>query len=197
MIKLKNLMKNRAYVIFGMTGAGKSFAVSAVCQKLNLRRIQNTTTRPQRGPEDTEYNFTTAEKFLEDQGRYVAVRAYETFIEAVPKTHYYGVDKLELDKGGILITDFEGYKELLQRDSDLVGIYIYADKTTRTARAALREGYKPEEFERRNKDDSQKFKIEEIVELGKKNNVYLLENNLDTDINDLVDKICEIIKMYK
>lgn len=181
---------NRVFVLFGMTGAGKSFIAHHLMERFGLRRIKNTTTRPQRGESDNEYNFTSEDKFLQDEGRYVAVRAYDTYIEDTPKRHYYGVDKLELEKGGILITDFVGFKELLERDNDLVGIYIYADKTTRMIRSALREGFKVEEFERRNKDDYEKFKIEEIVDVGRGHNVYLVENNLEND----VDKLCERIK---
>jgi len=186
----------KTFVLFGMTGAGKTYAASIVGNKLGLRRIKNTTTRPQRSEKDDEYNFVTEKSFLEATGRYVAVRGYDTFIEDQPKRHYYGVDKFELEKGGLLITDFEGFKELLERDSSLVGIYIYSDKITRQTRSALREGFKPDEFERRNKDDSAKFRIEDIIEVGRNNSVYVVENNLDTDSEDLIDKITTIIKNH-
>ena len=189
--------KNRVFVLFGMTGAGKSFIAHHLMEKFGLRRIKNTTTRPQRGESDNEYNFTSEDKFLQDEGRYVAVRAYDTYIEDTPKRHYYGVDKLELEKGGILITDFVGFKELLERDNDLVGIYIYVDKTTRMTRSALREGFKVEEFERRNKDDYEKFKIEEIVDVGRSHNVYLVENNLESDVDKLCERIQGIIKNHQ
>lgn len=188
---------SKTFVLFGKTGAGKSYIASAISTELGMRRIKNTTTRPQRGVDDNEYNFVKEEDFLKDgDSRYVAVRGYNTLIEDTPKTHYYGVDKLELEKGGLLITDFEGFKELLERDNELVGIYIYSNKTTRQARARLREGYKPEEFERRNADDSDKFKIEEIVEVGKNYHVYIVENNLDTRLDALCDKISMIIKNH-
>lgn len=188
---------NRVFVLFGMTGAGKSFIAHHLMEKFNLRRIKNTTTRPQRGENDNEYNFTSEDKFLQDEGRYVAVRAYDTFIEDTPKRHYYGVDKLELQKGGILITDFVGFKELLERDKDLVGIYIYGDKTTRMSRSALRDGFKIEEFERRNNDDYEKFKIEEIVDVGRSHNVYIVENNLESDVDKLCERIQGIIKNFQ
>lgn len=188
---------SKTFVLFGKTGAGKSFIASALSQELGMRRIKNTTTRPQRGANDDEYNFVKEEDFLKDgDSRYVAIRGYHTLIEDTPKTHYYGVDKIELEKGGLLITDFEGFKELLKRDSSLVGIYIYSNKTTRKARISLRDGFKPEEFERRNADDSDKFKLEEIVELGKNNSVYIVNNNLDTRIDALCDTITMIIKNH-
>lgn len=189
---------SKTFVLFGMTGAGKTYVASLLHDKLGLRRIKNTTTRPKRSDKDIEYNFVSEKDFLEDGGsRYVAIREYHTFIEDTPKTHYYGVDKNEMEKGGLIITDFVGFKELLSRNSEVIGIYIYADKTTRQLRSALREGYKVEEFERRNKDDSPFFKIEDIIAVGIDYPVYVVENDLDTSSEDLYNKIEMIVNNHK
>lgn len=184
----------RVYVLFGMTGAGKSFIASRLNKLTGTRRIKNTTTRPKRGEADNEYNFTTSESFLLDKGRYVATRAYHTLIEDHPQTHYYGVDKLELEKGGILITDFEGLKELIEREYDVVGIYIYSSPETRLTRSIVRPSFKMEEFNRRNRDDLEKFKLEDIIELGKKHPIHIIENNLDTNVDNICAKIAQIMK---
>lgn len=184
----------KVYVLFGMTGAGKSFIASRIAKMTGIRRIKNTTTQPKRSDIDNEYNFTTSDSFLMDKGRYVATRAYHTLIEDHPQTHYYGVDKLELEKGGILITDFEGLKELIQRNYDVVGIYIYSSPETRLTRSMVRSGFKMEEFNRRNRDDLEKFKLEDIIELGKTHPIYIIENNLTTNIETICNKINNIMK---
>lgn len=186
--------KNKpVYVIFGMTGAGKSAVSDIISRKLKMKRLKNTTTRPQRGPEDVEYNFSTEDSFTRDTGRYIAVRRYLTLIEDIEKYHYYGVDKIELEKGGLLITDFDGFKELLERDLNVIGIYLYADTETRLERAKKRDGFKLEEFERRNSDDLTKFNLKNIITLGKSNPIYIIDNSGNSDLNDVCKKVEMII----
>lgn len=186
--------KNKpVYVIFGMTGAGKSAVSDIISRKLKMNRLKNTTTRPQRGPEDVEYNFSTEDSFTRDTGRYIAVRRYLTLIEDIEKYHYYGVDKIELEKGGLLITDFDGFKELLERDLNVIGIYLYADTETRLERAKKRDGFKLEEFERRNIDDLTKFNLKDIITLGKSNQIYIIDNSGNSDLNDVCKKVEMII----
>lgn len=195
---LKNSQTNPVFVLFGMTGAGKTAVSSEVSNRLKLDKLKNTTTRPQRGLEDTEYNFSSNEDFEKDyeQGRYIAVRKYLTLIEDVEKHHYYGVDKIELAKGGLLITDFEGFKELLERDLNVVGIYIHADTKTRLERAKMREGFKKAEFDRRNADDLLKFDLKEIINLGTNNEIYIIDNSGDASLVDVCDKVDMIIRNY-
>lgn len=181
-----------------MTGAGKTAISSEISNRLKLGKLKNTTTRPQRGPEDTEYNFSSNEDFEKDyeQGRYIAVRKYLTLIEDVEKHHYYGVDKIELAKGGLLITDFEGFKELIERDLNVVGIYIHADTKTRLERAKMREGFKKAEFDRRNADDLLKFDLKEIINLGTDNEIYIIDNSGDASLVDVCDKVDIIVRNY-
>lgn len=176
-----------------MTGAGKSAVSDIISRKLKMNRLKNTTTRPQRGPEDVEYNFSTEDSFTRDTGRYIAVRRYLTLIEDIEKYHYYGVDKIELEKGGLLITDFDGFKELLERDLNVIGIYLYADTETRLERAKKRDGFKLEEFERRNIDDLTKFNLKDIITLGKSNQIYIIDNSGNSDLNDVCKKVEMII----
>lgn len=187
----------KVFVLLGKAGAGKTLVASRLSHKLGIRKIKNTTTRPKRSELDREYNFTTNDSFTKDDGRYIAVRRYKTLIEDVPKYHYYGVDRLEIEKGGLLITDFDGFKELLERKLDVVGIYIYSSPETRLARSIQREGFKHDEFARRAKDDDLKFKLEEIIEVGKEHPVYIVENNLTTSIDEVCDKVEIIINNYK
>lgn len=185
------------YVLLGMTGAGKSTIARVISRSLHLERLKTTTTRPKRDDEDNEYNFAKEEDFLRDHGRYIAVRQYNTFIEDEPKSHFYAVDKLEIEKGGLLITDFDGFKELCERGDDVLGIYIYADKLTRLNRAKKRTGFKEAEFIRRNLDDENKFSINRIVELGKKFPIYIVGNSENTDLKSAITRVEEIIKEHK
>lgn len=187
----------KVFVLLGKAGAGKTLVATRLSQKLGIRKIKNTTTRPRRSELDREYNFTTNDSFTKDDGRYIAVRRYKTLIEDRPKYHYYGVDRLEIEKGGLLITDFEGFKELLERNLDVVGIYLYSSPETRYARSAQRDGFKLEEFTRRAEDDDLKFKLEEIIEVGKTHPVYIVENNLSTSVDEVCDKVQVIIDNYK
>lgn len=189
-------MKSKTiYVVFGMTGAGKTTLVDHITDNMNIKRIKTTTTRPQRSAVDNEYKFATNDGFEQDQGRYIAVRKYYTLLEDVPQYHYYGVDKNELEQGGVMITDFEGLKELLMRRDDVVGIYLYADTKTRRERAKNRPGFKSNEFDRRNKDDKKKFPIAQIIKLGTTYPIYILDN---TDgIENALDRIDLIINNHK
>ena len=184
------------YVLLGMTGAGKSSIARVISRSLKLERLKTTTTRPKRDEEDNEYNFAKEEDFLQDHGRYIAIRQYNTLIEDEPKSHFYAVDKLEIEKGGLLITDFDGFKELCERGDDVVGIYIYADRLTRLNRSKKRAGFKEEEFGRRNLDDESKFSINRIVELGKKYPIYIVGNSENTDLKSAITRVEQIIKEH-
>lgn len=189
-------MKSKTiYVVFGMTGAGKTTLVNHITDNMNIKRIKTTTTRPQRSAVDNEYKFATNDSFEQDNGRYIAVRKYYTLLEDVPQYHYYGVDKNELEQGGVMITDFEGLKELLMRRDDVVGIYLHVDTKTRRERAQNRPGFKANEFDRRNNDDKKKFPISQIIKLGTTYPIYILDN---TDgIENAIDKIDLIINNHK
>lgn len=188
---------NQLFVIIGMTGAGKSTIARQVCKNLGLPRIKTTTTRPKRSDSDNEYLFTTEEALLKDIGRYIGVREYNTFIEDTPKKHYYAVDKLALEAGtAVLITDFDGYKEICEHTSNVVGIYIHADKEIRYRRASKREGFKPEEFWRRDADDQKKFAIEKLVSWGKNHPLYIVNNSEDETLVSVISKTEGIIAKY-
>jgi len=190
---------NQLFVIIGMTGAGKSTIARQVCKNLGLARIKTTTTRPKRSDSDNEYIFTSEEELLKDvgRGRYLGVREYHTYIEDVPKKHYYAVDKLALESGtALLITDFDGYKEICQHMNNVVGIYIHADKDIRYRRASKRAGFKPEEFWRRDGDDHQKFAIEKLVNWGKTHPLYIVNNSEDETLVSVISKTEAIIEKY-
>ena len=178
------------FVLIGMTGAGKSTVSSFITDKLGVKRIKTTTTRPQRDAKDTEYVFTTADQFLKEEGRYLAVRKYRALLEGAPKDYYYGVDGNSLGNGGLLITDFDGLQALVERNIDVVGIYLHADTETRLKRAEKRPGFSLLEFNRRNDDDLEKFNIKRLVEFGKEHRLYLVDNG-----DDNVDKVCEKVEV--
>jgi guanylate kinase len=189
------MASNTIYVVFGMTGAGKTTLVNFITDNTKIQRIKTTTTRPQRSASDNEYKFASNESFEKDSGRYIAVRKYYTLIEDVPQYHYYGVDKNELEHGGVMITDFEGLKELLMRRENVVGIYLYADTKTRRERAKNRPGFKLSEFNRRNEDDKKKFPISQVVKLGTTYPIYILDNT--EGVENAIDKIELIINNHK
>jgi len=188
---------SKVFVIMGMTGAGKSVVSRHVCHNLKMERLKTTTTRPRRSEHDNEYHFANVEDFLQDDGRYIAIRAYTTLIEDLPKKHYYAVDKLELEKGGILITDFDGFKELCERGTDVVGIYLHADKDIRYRRAIKREGFKADEFWRRDADDKEKFAIQRIVDLGRNYPLYIVNNSETVSLLGVIEKVQNIIKEHR
>jgi guanylate kinase len=188
---------SQLFVIIGMTGAGKSTIARQICRDLNLPRIRTTTTRPKRSEDDNEYIFATEEELFKDSGRYIGVREYHTFIEDTPKKHYYAVDKLALEAGtAVLITDFDGYKEICDHTPNVVGIYIHADKDIRYRRASKRAGFKADEFWRRDADDQKKFAIEKLVAWGKNNTLYIVNNSADDTLVSVIAKTKGIVEKY-
>jgi guanylate kinase len=190
------------FVLLGKSGAGKSTIINELMSRYGVPRIHTTTTRPQRNKGDTEYNFTSVDAFLEDCkiGRYIAVRRYHALVDGSGelKPYYYGVDKRELDNGGLLITDFGGYKELVERKIPVVGIYLDSDYETRLQRSENRPGFIVDEFMRRCADDDAQFTDDQIEQMARFGDapLYILQNNVDTNLRELIKTITYIINNH-
>lgn len=189
------MANNTLFVIFGMTGSGKSTIIKEMEKRTGLARIKTTTTRPRRGESDNEYNFTTNECFLRYYENYIAPRKYTALLEGEPKDYYYGVDKVFAHNGGLMITDFVGVKDLITAGLNVVGIYLYCDVETRFHRALNRPGFILEEHERREKDDQEKFQLKDIVELGTQNKIYIVDNSGE-NLSNTFDKVEYIIRNH-
>lgn len=188
----KNKKMNKPiFVVMGKSGCGKSEIVSRLCGATGICRIKTTTTRPKRSENDNEYRFEELPKFHDDaeKGRYIAIRQLSLL-------DFYGIDKHNLDKGGIIVADFKGFTELYGRDLNVVGIYIDADRNVRLERLKQRSDFDLEHFEQRALDDDAQFSLEEIKELSRLVPIYILENN-DADLDGLLDKIGIIIQNYQ
>lgn len=170
-------MSNLLIVLVGMSGGGKSLLSHTMCDKLGLQRLKTTTTRPRRDESDNEYIFVSDEYFLEHKDDYTAVREYLALIEGTPKTYYYGISKESLAKGGIMITDVDGLKELYATRSNTVGIYLYCSYQLRKWRAESRKGYREEEFERREVVDAPKFDFDNLIKMGIDYPLYIIDNS--------------------
>lgn len=189
------MANNTLFVIFGMTGSGKSTIIKEMEKRTGLARIKTTTTRPRRGESDNEYNFTTNECFLAYYENFIAPRKYTAVLEGAPKDYYYGVDKVFAHDGGLMITDFVGVKDLITAGLNVVGIYLYCDSETRLQRALNRPGFILAEHERREKDDQIKFPLKDIVELGTTNKIYIVDNS-SSDLSNAFDKVEFIIRNH-
>ena len=183
-------MTKPIFVVMGKSGCGKSEIVSRLCGLTGICRIRTTTTRPKRSETDTEYNFEDLSKFHADaeSGRYIAIRQLSLL-------DYFGIDKHNLDKGGIIVADFKGFTELYGRGLFVVGIYINSDRNVRLERLKQRSDFNLEQFEQRAVDDDAQFSLEEIKELSRLVPIYILDNN-DEELEDLLAKINLLIQNY-
>lgn len=186
----------RIYVLFGMTGAGKSTIASLVSSSMGMGRLLTTTTRPKRNEADNEYHFVTDEYFLSHMDDFVAVRKYTALLEGFPKDYYYGVSKADLEKGGILITDFVGLTELFERGYDMTGIYLHVDAHTRRQRAKNRPGFNLAEYERRDADDMLKFPLDGIISLGTKYPIHAITNGGGRTVNEVAEDVEMVMEQY-
>ena len=183
-------------ILVGKSASGKDTLLKDLLKEnAILKPIISNTTRPIR-PSETqgiEYNFVSEEEFNTYQ--YIEKRKYNTLVENVPATWYYGTPTtaIELFKSnfyiGILdLKGLEKLKEYLQsifsqqeeyrREVKLISIYLYVEDSERTLRAKKRKGFDETEWNRRLADDNIVFsQAREICDYGVENLDYQYTKN--------------------
>lgn len=184
-------MENRIIVLCGYQGSGKDYLASEL-KKRGFDFIISHTTRPMRPNESEEnpYYFTTKEKFLEmiDNDEFLEYRTYNTLVNNIPDTWYYGVHKKTVkdDKSYVVVLDKLGLIEFKKEFKDrAVSFYIDTSDSNRYERANSRGGFNLQEWERREIADKKEFEgIFNIID-------GIIDNNNDklNTLNSLLFRI--------
>jgi len=168
-------------ILIAPSAAGKDFILFKLKSSYDLKPFILCTTRPMRPGEvnGKDYYFLSEDEFRTkiEGNDFLEYRSYETLLNNLPKTWYYGTLKQELDDTETYVVplDVNGAKSFLSyytTDKCLV-VYIDCDQQTRTARAKLRSGFDQYEWDRRLEDDMYKFddnKVKPITDVWVNNN---------------------------
>lgn len=137
-------MKNKIIALTAPSCAGKDTLLNMFIEKFsNVNPCISYTTRPRRDGEldCVEYYFTNNKVFDYIKHNLVATRKYETEF-GIWK---YGLAKWEIERRlqaghAIVIVDLNGLEQLKDcYGDDVVSIYLYLDKDTRTERYIMRD----------------------------------------------------------
>ncbi len=196
----------KIFYFMGKSASGKDTIYKHLMEqeRLPLKGIVPGTTRPIRSGEENgvDYFFYSEEELakLEEQGRIIELRAYDT-VHGIWK-YFTADDQIYLEKENYsIIGTLESY--LKTRDyfgeEALVPIYIYLDDGKRLARALEREMQQQEpkyaELCRRFLADEADFTEEKLQAAGIEKR--FLNEDLDTIIREIQEYILGILKQEK
>ena len=176
-------------IIIGKTCSGKTTIVNMLVSEHGYKQTITYTTRPIRKGEkqDVTYHFISEEEFKEKVscGFFAEWKSYNTEFG----TWYYGVsldDILDTDEKSVIILTPDGYENIMKYlKTPHKSVYIYANNSTIQKRL-MKRGDDKEEAKRRISQDAIDFKdIEKKVD-------KIFYNNIDTNIEDIIDKILRI-----
>lgn len=160
-------------ILCGKSASGKDTLLNELTSgKWDFERIVSTTSRPMREGEEEgkDYFYVSRDEFEQrlENGNFVEHRAYNTLVDNIPDTWYYGVEKQELDpeKDYVVVLDLEGAKNFCEayknKGFDILTCYIDVPDEVRTERAKNRGSYNESEWNRRLADDNIKFSPENV-----------------------------------
>ena len=181
-------------ILVGKSGCGKNYISDCLISNYKFYPIISYTSREPRPNEvnGCEYYFTTTPEFINmiHEDRLIEYRTYNTLVDNIPATWYYGLAKQELDddKDYVVILDVQGtidFVEYYGRDKCKV-VYIHCDDDIRKERAMARGGYNSCEYLRRLGADSIDFAHNKLTPIVDK-----FVDNTNTNIDDLVKEIME------
>lgn len=185
-------------ILCGKSASGKDTLARALKDE-GFIPIISTTSRPMRKGEvqGRDYNFITKEEFVSriDNNEFIEFRAYETLVNGVKDTWYYGLPKSTIDTLSsqnkyVVILDVEGADNLaryLNNQYNAILIFVDSPTEVRTQRARKRGSFDITEWNRRVQDDDIKFSDEAL-----RNSVVeykaSIVNDEDTKLDSLVNE---------
>lgn len=159
-------------MICGLTATGKDFILRYIVEAYNAHPVVSYTTRPKREGEvdGVEYHFTDIEYFMDlvNSGDIFEYRTYETLVNNVKDTWYYGCTESEVrdDVLNVVVLDDVGCREFIKefgRDR-CIGILVNAHRDVMEDLCKTRGDFDPTEFNRRLEADVPKFNAEFLNE---------------------------------
>lgn len=179
-------------ILNGVSGSGKDYAMKYMVKHYGILPIVSHTSRPMREGETNgvEYHFRTKSEFLQmiEDDRLIEYRTYNTKVDGIEDTWYYGLAKQEFDddKNYVVILDVQGAKDFIEyygKDKCYV-VHIECDDKVRKERAMARGGFCEKEWSRRMEADKIDFSYDKLKDV-----VDLFVDNTDKNISDLVREI--------
>lgn len=174
-----NFMNNNIVVLCGYQGSGKD-SLASLLQIQGYEFIISHTTRPMRCNETqgNPYHFISKEEFLSTKDDFIEYRSYNTLVDNIPETWYYGVKKgaVKPDKKYVVVLDKQGLEDFKKEFGNRVkSFYIEVNDDIRKQRAIARGSFDETEFNRREIEDKKNFKGIE-TEFIVKNNEELIDS---------------------
>lgn len=183
-------MNNKIIVLTGFSASGKDSIADYLAEE-GYHLIKSVTSRPIRGNEEhgKQYHFTSEPMFLDliKNNKLIEYREYNTLVKNEPAVWYYGVPKWAVpdDKPSVVVLDIVGLKAFREYfGGRVVSIFLVVGDCTRKERCILRGDYDETEFNRRLKDDIEKFPEEvltEYIDYYLQNDRSFIETLLDLD----------------
>ncbi len=189
-------MNNSIIVVCGFSSAGKDLITKYIADNWNYKMIISTTSRPMR-PNESEnnpYHFVTRQEFEDmiEKDEFIECRKYNTLVNNIPDTWYYGVhkDSIDLSKNSyVVVLDLLGLMEFKKYyNNNIISFFIDVNEPTRRNRCINRSDFNETEWNRRYTDDINQFP-RELVE---KEVDYIVKNyDFDKCIKEIKEKINE------
>lgn len=182
-------MKKDILCLIGFSGSGKDTLLNILVEDCGFHRVISHTSRPKRLNETNrkEYHFVSKEKFLEMKEEFLEIRKYNTLVNNIPDEWFYGVhpESFSNKLDNCIILDLLGYLELKTKyPNRIISFFIEASSDVRKERIKLRGDYDEVEFNRRLKDDLEKFP-KEVLE--KEVDFIIQSGNINSNINEIID----------
>lgn len=164
-------MKNKIILITGYSASGKDTVCKLMEKNCGYKNIISTTTRPIRdGEVDGEnYYFTTKDNFEKsiENDEFIEYREYNTILNGNKDKWYYGVKKNQIENNNdtnvIAVLDIIGLRGFKKYyNENIISFFIHVDDEIRKNRCYLRGDFDELEWERRLKDDKEKYPFEII-----------------------------------
>ena len=176
-------------ICIGASGTGKNYISDKLISDYDFKPLVSHTTRPIR-PNETnhvDYHFISEDDFLQmikDDG-FIEYRTYNTLVNNVPATWYYGLAKQKLyDENYVVILDVQGAKDFIEYYGveNCIVVHIKCDPNITRQRSIDRGGHDEIEFQRRLDDDLRVFSYSELE--------GLVDLIIDNDGRFTIEEIC-------
>lgn len=198
-MNLPKLLTKPITIIVGKSASGKDTLQKRLQEKCNTTSFVSVTTRPMRDneTEGVDYFFRDKDEFfrLEGKGDIFEYRSYDTLVDNIPDTWFYGSIKqtLQPDIKYTVVVDIDGALAYIKAygAENCAVVYIEVPEDIREERARKRGSFDKKEWDRRAEDDAKKFSEERLALIGEalRQKEYVKIINSSMDIEDAEVKV--------
>lgn len=177
-------------VLMGKAASGKDSVKNILIKKHGFKSITTYTTRPMRKGEipDITYHYISTEDFLDKINNNFFAEWKQYIVNN--EIWYYGSAKEDLenaDDNTVIILTPDGVRDIKKNGVKVTVVYLYANLSTIKKRLKVRNDKNDKANERIQRDLSDFKEAEELAD-------RIVYNNYDKDIEEVVDKLLNVIK---